>query len=109
MVKITIYKNSDKGYVGFKTIGHAGFAKHGQDIVCAAISMLTINFINSVETFTKDAFQLDADEDKGILDFCFTEEKSPESLVLMNSLILGLKEVEKEYSNRYIQLTFKEV
>lgn len=109
MVKITIYENSDKDYVGFKTNGHAGYGQHGQDIVCSAISILTINFINSVEAFTKDPFQLNTDEDKGILDFRFTKGKSPESLVLMNSLILGLQEIQKEYKNKYIQLTFKEV
>ena len=31
--------------------------ENGQDIVCAAVSALIINTVNSLETFTKEKFQ----------------------------------------------------
>ena len=34
--------------------GHAGYDEYGKDIVCAAVSVLTVNMANSVEKFTDD-------------------------------------------------------
>jgi len=48
MTDIIIRKNSDGDICGFEMDGHAGFAEYGQDIVCAALSMLSINTINSI-------------------------------------------------------------
>ena len=58
MTHITIYKSSATNRtVGFKSAGHAGYAEEGSDIICSAISVLTINTINSIEQFT-DALEL---------------------------------------------------
>ena len=35
--------------MGFEITGHAGYAEYGQDIVCAAVSVLALNMANSVE------------------------------------------------------------
>ena len=41
MTKVDIFINQD-GYIhGFQAKGHSGYAVHGEDIVCAAISALT--------------------------------------------------------------------
>ena len=53
MTKVTIFKQQGL-YKGFEVSGHSGYADAGEDIVCAAISALTINCINSIETFTND-------------------------------------------------------
>ena len=42
-------KSGSHEIVGFQTEGHAGYADAGSDIVCAAISVLVINAINSVQ------------------------------------------------------------
>ena len=49
MITISIYKNAEGIYNGFKVLGHAGFDDKGKDIVCAAVSVLVINTINSIE------------------------------------------------------------
>ena len=42
MIRIEVKKqNSD--IIGFEVKGHAGSDEYGKDIVCAAISVLTIN------------------------------------------------------------------
>ena len=56
MTKVTIYKNDMNECVGFRAYGHAGYAEEGQDVVCAAISVLTINTMNSIEAFTEEEF-----------------------------------------------------
>lgn len=109
MIKITIYKNSNNEYVGFKSKGHAGYGEYGQDIVCAAVSILTINFVNSIENFTKDKFELKSVEKDGLLKFSFKGTVSHDSKLLMNSMILGLQGIQDNYKNEYIDLTFKEV
>ena len=52
MTTITITKTSSDKYRSIECNGHAGFADYGNDIVCAAVSVLTINLINSIDNFT---------------------------------------------------------
>ena len=54
MTKVTIYKNEFDECVGFRAYGHAGYDDEGYDIVCAAISVLTINTMNAIEAFTEE-------------------------------------------------------
>ena len=46
MTTCRIVKETEQASIEVK--GHAGYAKRGEDIVCAAISVLTINTINSI-------------------------------------------------------------
>ena len=58
MIEVQALK--EKGhYKSFHIQGHAGYADAGEDIVCAAVSALVINTINSIEEFTEDAFTCD--------------------------------------------------
>jgi len=105
MIKISIYKNAEGIYTGFKSIGHAGFAHKGQDIVCAAVSVLVINTINSIETFTSDKFQMNSDEESGLIEFRVLTQISNESILLLKSLVLGLQGIIEDYGHEYIKLT----
>ena len=113
MIKATVFKNStDSGnavYTGIVMEGHAGYADEGEDIICAAVSALAINFYNSVETFTDDGFEGIAGQEDVQFDFRFTSDISPESQLLMNSLVLGLQNIENDYGRSYINIRFKEV
>ena len=53
MITITILQDHEDA-VGFHCIGHSGYAEAGSDIICAGVSALVINTINSIETFTED-------------------------------------------------------
>ena len=80
MTNITFYKTNN-AFVGFRVLGHSGYAEEGSDIVCAGISVLTINFINSVDSFTNDKFILNENPDKALIEFKF-KSKSSESILL---------------------------
>ena len=54
MIHVTIFQNKYKECVGFQTEGHAEYADPGQDIVCAAASVLIINTMNAIELYTED-------------------------------------------------------
>ena len=107
MTNITVYKQDDI-FTGFKVFGHSGYEDAGKDIVCAGISALTINFINSVEEFMDDRFVVNSNEEDGMIDFKFEEKPSKESQVLLDSLVFGLENLAKDYKE-FISLEFREV
>ncbi|MBE5887432.1 MAG: ribosomal-processing cysteine protease Prp [Lachnospiraceae bacterium] len=109
MTRITIYRNQNREVERFSCTGHAGYAASGNDIVCASISVLVINTINSIETFTSTAFICEAEEETGDIDFRFTEDISPDASLLIESMILGLKEIQNDYGKKFLTLDFKEV
>ncbi len=108
MINVTFFKDSSNQFVGFKSKGHAGADEYGKDIVCAAVSVLVINTINSIEKFTDDDFTCEADEVSGDINFRLNSKLSNESNLLLNSLYLGINDV-KEDNEQYITLRIKEV
>jgi len=109
MIRITIYQNAKSKCVGFRSEGHAEYEEAGQDIVCAAASMLIINTINAIETFTDGEFTLDSEE-SGFIDYHITGDPSVEVSLLLDSLVLGLTSMEDDdnYSD-YMDIIFEEV
>jgi hypothetical protein len=108
MIKATFYRDSDGDYKGFNVSGHAGFANAGKDIVCAAVSALTINTVNSVDRLTGDSYRVEQDK-SGSIKFRFDEKSDGDGQLLLDSLRLGLTEIAKEYGDRHLRVYFKEV
>ena len=110
MTKVFIYKNEKDQCVGFKAFGHAGYAEEGEDIVCAAISVLTINTMNAIETLTNTQASLESDEKEGYIKYKILGKPSKESTLLLDAMILGLEMManDENYSE-YIDLKFREV
>lgn len=102
-------QDSEKQVQGFVCKGHAGYAKHGQDILCSAVSALVLNMANSVEAFTGDSFEGEMEEETGGFTFRFTGSISRESRLLADSLVLGLTNIQESYGNQYIHIRYKEV
>lgn len=92
---------------GFRTEGHAEFARHGKDIVCAAVSILVMNTINSFEAFTSAVFDYSENEKKGIIEFKVLSEGTPETTLLFKSLLLGLQSIQDEYGEKYLRIVFQ--
>lgn len=108
MIKAVFFKNSDNYISGFRVKGHADYADSGEDIVCAAVSALTVNAVNSIEYFTSDKFTYK--NKSGFFEFRFKENTSgSEAQLLLHSLLLGLQAIQKDYSSKYISVTSKEV
>ena len=106
MITVTIYKDSGK-YHRFSVEGHAGYAREGYDIICSAVSALTVNTVNSIEAFTEDAFS--AEEKNGFLTCQFEGPLSSQAALLMDSMVLGLTDIQNNYGKQYIRLICKEV
>lgn len=88
--------------------GHAGYGERGSDIVCAAISILACTAYNSIEAYTDDGFGYEEEEETAYMKFILKEHAGRESKLLLNSMTLGLSQLEKQYQ-KYLKLTFKEV
>ena len=48
MTTVTIFRNQNHAYTGFSCSGHADYAEHGSDIVCAGISTLAQTALKGV-------------------------------------------------------------
>lgn len=110
MIHVTIYQDSKNRYIGFEAEGHAGYADAGDDIVCAAASVLMINTVNALEAFTEDRFRADSDETSGQLRVMLQSSPTKEGQLLLKTLVLGLTQMEDDENYaEYIDLTFEEV
>ena len=107
MTKITVIRE-DGIYRKVRVVGHAGFAPEGKDIVCAALSVLVINTVNSIDCFTGDLYLLDTDEKQGLIQIEFPATVSDRTSLLIDSLCLGAEQLEKDYGRRFVWFDFKE-
>ncbi len=109
MIWVTVVRTKDNQIRSFQVSGHAGYAERGQDIVCSAVSALTITTINALSIYTSQAFETDADEESGCITVNFPEPLNHDGELLVNSMILGLRTIENEYNDEYIHVDFREV
>ncbi|MBR6307327.1 MAG: ribosomal-processing cysteine protease Prp [Lachnospiraceae bacterium] len=105
MTHLKFYCDSNDKLTGFECKGHAGYAEAGEDIVCAAISILTINFVNSVELLTDSFPEVVEDESKGYLKVTIKEYDKADVQLLFDSLSLGLNNIREEYP-KFFDLTY---
>ena len=109
MTKIVICKDCNDAYRQLTCFGHAGFAKYGADIVCASVSVLVINTINALEQLAGEIFETSVNEEEGFIRCDFTGPLQERSVFLLDSLVFGLQNIQKEYGKKYLQVKFEEV
>ena len=100
MIQVKFYYK-DNTICGFCVDGHAGYAQSGHDIVCSAISALSVNAVNSIEQFTDDRFAFDTKD--GLLEL-HMESVSDSSDLLLRSLRLGIRGIADMYGNEYVDI-----
>ena len=105
MVSVEIFRNKEGQINGFKTKGHAMFDDKGKDIVCAAVSILTINTVNSIEKFLPgERLEVFSDEEKGIIECSVSEPVSEKARLLLDTFAFGIENISEAYGNRFIRL-----
>ena len=110
MTTIVIRKDSNLEYRDFYCMGHADFAEEGQpDILCAAVSVLVTNTINSLEVLAKEKITYATNEETGFIRCEFLEKIQEKSAFLLDSLVFGLQTLEQAYGKKYLQVKFEEV
>lgn len=108
MLTVTFSKNPEGLYYEVRIEGHAEYAQIGQDIVCAGISALFINTATSIEKLTSDEVDIWQEEETDISGFrIISSEISDETVLLMDSLILGINGIADEYGDKYVVIVYR--
>lgn len=79
---------------GITINGHAGYAEAGKDIVCAAVTALTENLIDSIESLTKDEIQYEISP--GRVDIHY-KDLSEDGKLLVDSFFLGISGISQDF------------
>ena len=103
MIRVTFHKK-DHELVSFEMTGHAGFGEYGEDIVCAGVSALAITTVNSIEKLGGYQPIVDVDEVEGGYLYLevvrdVTKVQAQTTQILLNSLLLGLEDIQSEYQD----------
>lgn len=107
MVKITIRKNDLDCIEGIKLTGHANYAKHGEDIVCAAVSVLAQTTLLGLVDVLK--INVDYKIDEGYLEFNLENDNKNDSInALLNTFEAGIENLLLDYG-KYLKLVKEEV
>ncbi len=112
MIKV-ILKTKDKNIVGFQVSGHAGYAEYGKDIVCSAVSVLSINAINTLEEILKLKEEIKYYLEDNFIDLDLVtdkldDKKMHDTQLTLRSFEMGITSVLKEYQES-VELYYKEV
>ena len=99
MISAQIFWQS-KRLVGFDIKGHADYAPHGEDIICAAVSVLAITAVNSLLEQVGPVMIKQSDD--GLVscrlpDESLTNEKEIKAQAILKTLLIGLNGVSMEY------------
>lgn len=104
-----VFKRCLGKIISFKISGHSGFADSGEDIVCSAVSAVSLSTVIGItEVLNVDAkYHMD----DGFLSLSI-EDKPKEVIencqVLFETMLLGLKRMEMSYGE-YIKVEIEEV
>ncbi|PRY83916.1 ribosomal-processing cysteine protease Prp [Alkalibacterium olivapovliticus] len=84
--------------------GHAESGPYGQDIVCSAVSALSIGAVNSLIKIAEVPLEVVSDNDQGgYLSFALpgklNDKQMETAQILLNSLYLSLSSIEEEYTD----------
>ena len=106
MIKITVMKHAGS-YRGFVISGHAGYAEEGYDIICSAVSALSVTTVNAIDSLAH--VFVEATQEDGYISCQFPNGINSEGTLLMDSMILGMQSIRESYGKKYIQVRFEEV
>ena len=101
MTTVTLLR--DKGRLaGYQVDGHSGFDKAGQDIVCAALSMLAITCANGLESL--GGHKPHTSQKDGHLRVTVSQDKLDDRTDIIFGLFeLGVKDLARQYP-RHVRL-----
>ncbi len=109
MTEVTFIKDKKDLLCGFKSEGHTGYGDKGEDIVCAGISALVINSVNSMERLTTADLNVTSNEIEGLIECQIEGYDDNDVQLLLKSLELGLQQIKKRYGEKFIRIEKKEV
>jgi len=99
MVKILINRNKAKNIISFKLTDHAGYGRHGEDIVCSAVSILAQTAVQGLKMVADIDIKYEIRD--GFLSCSLprelTEKQQLMSTAILETMYVGLKNIEENY------------
>ena len=96
MINVKFFHSENGAPLGFSFKGHAGYAAHGSDIVCAAISSVAYMTANTIIEIMKVDADADVKED-GEMTLRVPEESAEKTKELLLGLELHIKGLREQY------------
>ncbi|PIC63867.1 ribosomal-processing cysteine protease Prp [Sporosarcina sp. P13] len=107
MIHVYITKEPSGRISAFEMDGHADFAEHGKDLVCAGASAVSFGAVNAISELTGIIPEIEQGANGGYLRVAFpVTERDAEVQLLVQAMIISLQTIELDYAE-YIQLSFK--
>lgn len=108
MISILFTVDSQKNIQSFTCSGHAGSGPYGSDIVCAAVSALTISTVNGMEALAHLTPKVEIDVVEGGYLSVELNDSNTTAQILLQNLYLALRQLQEE-NETYIDLSIQEV
>jgi len=109
MINITINRTETGIISSFSMSGHADFARHGEDIVCAGASAVSFGSVNAIEALTGIVPEIEQGNG-GFLRCTFPndlqEDVQEKVQLLLEAMVVSLETIERDYG-KHIKITFK--
>jgi len=108
MIKVIVKRGANQAIESITMTGHANFAEHGADLVCAGASAVAFGALNAVEALSDVNLSVEQGEDGGYLHAEMPKSVSPDKFqkaqLLLEGMVVALQTIEKSYGD-YIKIT----
>ena len=103
MTTATRILSHDKKLIGFCLTDHANYAQEGNDIVCAAISVLYTTCANAIESITGvEAVTLsEGDTNTVLLPTTLTSAQKQQADIIMKTILQGFTDIAEAYPRNF--------
>ena len=105
MIRIRFYQHNQQ-LCGCEVSGHAGYAKQGEDIVCAGVSTAVQMTANMLTEIFKIPAEISADDN--CISIRLPDDPSPDGVKVLEGFALQMQLMKEDFS-RFIQIKHTEV
>ncbi|MDO5374586.1 ribosomal-processing cysteine protease Prp [Staphylococcus rostri] len=106
MINVDITLNEEGRVTDVVMDGHADFAEHGQDIVCAGASAVVFGSVNAIMGLTAERPDIDYSDDGGYFHVRSVDTNNEQAQLILQAMLISLQTIEDEYSD-FIKLNLK--
>jgi len=110
MITVLVSKEPSGRIQSFEMSGHADFAEHGKDLVCAAASAVSFGAVNAIISLTGKTPEIQQGTDGGYLNVSFpiteTNDSDYDSQLIVRAMIVSLQTIEQDYG-QHLKIIFK--
>lgn len=100
-------RRDENGVCGLTVKGHAGYARSGSDIVCAAASVLITTCANALQSVANINPIIEVTEKPALIAVALPEDLSPhqdhDARIILQTALQGFTDVAAQYP-RYLQI-----